>query len=208
MAFGYLREKEVENRSNYPQLIKYLVLIYSNQQDKFDPAATYEELQIDGNTLIDTKNDGILYDGHVSYLMNVVSYWKHIWKFKYNTKSNDGCDSQIGVWKTTSADPELDAYWIDNTTNDDKCTGYAISINGSKTNPQSIDYWSDDKFTPRIKSGDIIEMILDLKKLTLIFKINNEIKVTFTDIENTSYRAAVLIERGIQSFTLLSYQDI
>ena len=55
LAFGYLRENEVENRSNYPQLIKYLVLFYSNQQDQFDPNATHESLKIDGNCVIEQK---------------------------------------------------------------------------------------------------------------------------------------------------------
>ena len=44
LAFRNLREKELENRSNYPQLIKYLILFYPNQQDQFDSNATHQSL--------------------------------------------------------------------------------------------------------------------------------------------------------------------
>ena len=46
-AFGYLKAKEKENKANYPQLIKYLILFYSNAKDEFDTNATHEDIKID-----------------------------------------------------------------------------------------------------------------------------------------------------------------
>ena len=49
LTFGYLKEKEKENNANYPQLIKYVVLLYSNATDGFDANTTHKELRINKN---------------------------------------------------------------------------------------------------------------------------------------------------------------
>ena len=67
--------------------------------------------------------------------------------------------------------------------------------------------FSGDKCKVIPNNGDIIEMKLDLNKLTLEYKVNDEFNAEFNDIENTSYRAVVTTPREGQGFTLLSYQD-
>ena len=207
-----MRENEGKSKSNYPQLIKYLILIYSNQQDHFDPKATHKLIQISGNTIIDArgvfKGDG----NQNSYLRNIVTEGIHIWKFTHvGSDNNDKKFAQIGVWKTNSGDPcagVLDEY-LDNTTEDDKtCTGYAITPNGFRTDPQNVSSWSTKQYHADIQHGEIIVMILDLKKMKLKFKVNDRVIVKFVDIENTSYRAAVSTYEAGDSFTLISYQDI
>ena len=59
LTFGYLRENEETNKSNYPQLIKYLVLIYSNAVDGFDPNATHPLLEINELSITDKRADDV-----------------------------------------------------------------------------------------------------------------------------------------------------
>ena len=51
-------------------------------------------------------------------------------------------------------------------------------------------------------------MELDLNKLILTFKVNDEFNTEFADIDNTSYRGVVKLHTKGQRFTLVSYQDI
>ena len=61
---------------------------------------------------------------------------------------------------------------------------------------------------PKIQNGEVIEMRLDLKELTLKFKVNDKVIVDFVDIEDTAYRAAVSTYKQQDRITLISYQDI
>ena len=206
LAFGYLRENESKHKTNYCELIKYLVLIYSNQYDQFDPNASHKELEITENDkkIIHKCVDSLMC---LSYLRNVVSEGIHIWKFRYIC--GDYPDGQIGVWKVKTGDAVLEDQHIDNTINDEKtCTGYAITMNGEKTNLSDLSVWSAEKFEPLPENGDIIEMRLDLNKNSLTFILNNKIIVQFLDIEHTSYRAAILTVDEGEGFTIISYQDI
>ena len=202
LAFGYLRENEHTIKSNYPQLIKYLVLIYSNAQDDFDPNTTHQSLEINGN-IITSKQQG----DHVSYLKNVVSEGIHIWKFQWSLDMSytTFTDSQIGVWNTKSGDPILKDVYVD-CMDDDARTGYIIITHGRSTDPAGDGRWSKEWFT-KPESGSIIEMELDLNELTLKFKIDDEIRVEMKNIEKTSYRAVVGPHNKGETFTLLSYQD-
>ena len=209
LAFGYLRENEKKHKANYHQLIKYLVLLYSNQQDQFDLNATTADgviiNTVDGtNRFIDIRLKGQF--NYNSYLKNIVSEGIHIWKIRWD--GNNDC-SQIGIWKTKSGEPVIDQKYIDDTTNDGStCTGYVIDMNGAKTNPSNVSRWGyDDYHDECLWRGDIIEMTLDLNVNTLVFKCGHH-EVQFNEIEHTSYRAAITtFERG-DGFTILSYQDI
>ena len=137
LAFGYLKEKEKEHNSNYPQLIKFLVLLYSNAQDSFDPDNTHQLIEIDGNCAIDVGGTGLIRN---SYLKNVVTQGIHIWKFKYNMNVRSG-SAALGVWKATSGNQLLSATFVDDTNksgciNKRECTGYLITMEGEVSNPQ------------------------------------------------------------------------
>ena len=208
LAFGYLRENEKKNKSNYPKLIKYLVLIYSNAQDQFDANMTHKLLKIDANRVIDQRNELREWCDYLSFLKNVVTEEIHIWKFRFDLRSDsDIAKSQIGIWKTNSGKPDLEDRFIDNTNEDGiSCTGYFITLNGYRSNPENVMDITDGEFAP-VKDGDIIEIILDLNELVLTFKVNNVEKVKFDNIEKTSYRAVVSIFQPGEEFTLISYQD-
>ena len=205
LAFGYLRENEQKSRANYPQLIKYLILLYSNRQDHFDPNATHKQIEIEGNTITGRWNKR----AH-SFLKNIVIEGIHIWKFRYHQDLDDdfewpeGC---VGIWKTKSGVPDVGGTPIDGPYESKICTGYIITMDGYRTDATDPGTYSQHKFRPEVKDGDIIEMILDFNKLILTFKINDEIKAKIDGIENTAYRAAVATFEYGEGFTLLSYQD-
>ena len=201
LSFGYLRENEDKSKSNYPQLIKYLVLMYSNAQDQFDRNAAHPSTQIDGNCIMHTEDDAYF----TTYLKNVVTEGIHQWKFRFEDDVGFHCGS-IGIGKATSITEHADGS-IDNRKCNGTCTGYQISMNGQKTHPNNT--WFNDKgFASEVQNGDIVEVMLDFNKLMVIFKINEIAKVEFHDIENVPYRAGVSMWRKGMGFTLISYQDI
>ena len=205
LAFGYLKQKEQEHKANYPQLIKYLVLIYSNAQDKFDPNTTNKDLNIIQHTIRNSwpyENDLV----RKSYLENVVSNGIHIWNFEYHVQLNEHAFSQVGIWKTNSGEPNVDESDIDDTNDNNSCTEYAITMNGHKTNPGNPSSFDKERY-PELKTDDIIEMRLDLNELTLSFKVNGKDHCQFRNIENAEYRAVVALFQAGDGFTLTSYQD-
>ena len=208
LAFGYLKENEKQHKINYPQLIRYLVLFYSNQQDQFDSNATHQDLEISGNTITDKRNHFISKIN--SFLKNIVWEGVHIWIFKLNTDDSiEQNDTEIGVWKTKFGDPILDIVDLDDTTEDHKtCTGYAITMDGQKTNPNNPMKYSKEMFDQRPKNGDIIKMRLDLNENSLTFMLGDIIIARFLDIEHTTYRASISTYSKGEGLTLMSYQDI
>ena len=88
LAFGYVHEKEKENKMSVPDMIKYLCLIYFNPTDSFNPYQCNEKLQINNNYIIKIPNSEELVLN--VYLKNVVSSGVHLWKFKYNLTYGDG----------------------------------------------------------------------------------------------------------------------
>ena len=121
LTFGYLKENETKTKTNYPQLIKYIILLYSNAKDEFDPDATHVNLKIVGNTV--SQNKGGLNN---SYSKNVMNRGIYIWKFKFSC--NQFNDSSIRIWKTKSGQPGLSQF-IDDTNGDNISTGYFIRTN-------------------------------------------------------------------------------
>ena len=94
-----------------------------------------------------------------SYLTNVATKGIHVWKFIVH--GEDSC-WMIGIWNTKSGKPVVEGAFIDNTNDDDICSGYIIRMDGRKTDPQDVASWRLQRFYPWIKDGDIIELRLDL----------------------------------------------
>ena len=206
LAFGYLRERENKTKCNYPQLMKYLILLYSNAQDQFDSNATHECLKIIGNRIIDEREKIASFYDYLSYLENKVNEGIHVWNFKYRQENGTQFFSQIGIWKTRAGKPVIERVYIHNTNKDNVNSGYMISMDGMMTNPQNVG--ANDPITTNVSDGSIIEMKLDLYELSLTLKINDKIIKQFDNIEQTSYRAAISTVKTGEGFILLSYQDI
>lgn len=209
LAFGYLRENEKQNQLNYPQLVKYLILLYSNAQDKFDAKCTAELLQISGDTIICINKEHEAKVRH-AYLENIVNTGIHIWKFKYNKKhiNTQAPDmAAIGIWRTESGPIMLSSRHIDDTLANSTCTGYAVTMGGQKTNPGNPTFFSKES-CKSAKHGDIIEMKLDLNQSILTFKLNDEHNTKFENIAIGSYRAVASTYAEGNGFQMVSYQDI
>ena len=205
LAFGYVREHEINYNSNYSQLIKYLVLLYSNQQDRFDVTATHPFIKINQNCIFDQRKDsydcGFVYH---SYLQNIATNGIHIWQFKFNAENSGS--QMIGIWKIKSGKRILNGPEFDNTNDGRNCTGYGITMNGLITNPENPRRFSQVTYDV-IEDGDIIEMRLDLNKSLLTFKCNDTTHSHFKHIENTAYRAVVTTYKKNDKFKLLYYQQ-
>ena len=204
LAFGYVREHEIDYNSNYSQLIKYLVLLYSNQQDKFDVTATHPFIKINQNCIVDQREVSEDVEVHHSYLQNIATKGIHIWKFKFNAENSGS--QMIGIWKIKSGKIVLDGPECDNTNDGENCTGYGITMNGLITNPENPSRFSHVTYD-KIGDGDIIEMRLDLNKSLLTFKCNDTTHSHFKHIENTAYRAVVTTYKKNDKFKLLYYQQ-
>ena len=109
----------------------------------------------------------------------------------------------IGVFKTKNEIPIETR--VDNYTPRD---GYGLIVNYRRTT-----YDDDGKRgffgNGYCKSGDIIEMILDLNNMTLSYTVNEEQwGVAFSDIEQTTYRAVVSTNITQEAIELMSYQKL
>ena len=114
----------------------------------------------------------------------MVSENVHIWKIRINQITNSWCI--FGIWKTKYGQPKIDDLAIKN----DKTYGYV--------------FIHADRYGVPIYNGDILEMIVDLERLTVSYKVNDVNQGTaFKDIEKTTYRACITLGCLKDSFTLI-----
>ena len=109
LTFGYFRENDKQNKLLTPDVIKYLCLIYVNQnKDKFDPKNTNDMIKInDANNSITNDVNAI---GKVnSYLENNVKTGVHIWTFQFQTDEERVYDSDgmIGIRRVETINKQL-----------------------------------------------------------------------------------------------------
>ena len=84
LAFGYVKECEISHNSSIPKMIKYLCLIYLNQnKDEFDSNNTHKDLTINGQSIIRSKELDIC-DCNSCLLVNEVNTGINIWTFQNN----------------------------------------------------------------------------------------------------------------------------
>eukprot|EP01084_Bolivina_argentea_P305917 528523_1 len=167
------------------------IKIRTLMNDCWDKKLVEPSFRIEGNSLIKTK------DNHVcAYMTHIVKKGVHIWKFRLDIFKS--CLLLIGVWKA-KYEPIMNNYYSQSA---DKC--YCITMNtGNKRVPSETAYALHGG-----KSGDIIEMKLDLKKKNLSYKVNKkDYGVAFHNIEkHMSYRAAVSNYYNGNKLTFLSYE--
>ena len=199
LAFGFVKESEKTNKSSVPEMIKYLCLIYLNQnKDKFDHNSSHKDILIEGSSI---KKNGIT--GESSCLLtNIVTTGIHIWTFKVN----EFCKADmIGIRKNdlNSEKQNLDR-WVCDDNERIRLGGYGCfgwgEIRGKKHYFKSYgESWN---------VGDIIEMRVDLNDLSLSYRVNNNDNGKAFDIEPGKYRAGVTLYGSCSSYCLISYQHI
>merc|ERR1712228_1023042 len=126
--------------------------------------------------------------GKSAYCKRVARKGKHQWTFEYTMIGNNHWNL-IGIWNTTSSDPATERHFLNICHN-----GYAYcGPQGVLTNPEAPGNGGDN-YGVRCKSGDVVEMTLDLDRRTLSFAVNEkDYGVAFNEIAEGEYRAAVTL---------------
>eukprot|EP01084_Bolivina_argentea_P299757 516737_1 len=205
VAFGFCREEEKE--WHIPRMIKYLCLLYLNQnKDEFVGDNTRKDIAINGDCI--TSSTSI----SSCYLKNIVDKRKHVWKFMINKYilGNSG----IGIYNNKFEFRRDTFFDYSAGAGDNNLTGYAMSFDGEKTDlNKSIDSlgrlgcWGEDTGLA-LYNGNIFEMLLDFNEMKLYGKrARDDTYVELFHIDKGQYRAAVTLVDG-SSVSLLSYQEL
>ena len=203
-VYGYIRNVQSIFPSNNPYYnipneISFICICYYSPTDEWDPLLIGPDVKIDGNSVIHLS---IGYQS--AYLSNIVSTGINIWKFSLNKVSDNW--NIIGVTKTKYKQ------YVDNTFVMNKNDGYGYLIRymdglcAHLTNPGDPGNAGKKYGSKKLESGDIIEVILDLNKLCLSYKVNDiDLGVAFKNIEKTTYRAAVTFYNKNEKISFISY---
>ena len=201
LAFGYVKENEKAHKSSIPDMIKYLCLIYLNQnKDLFDAQNTHKHIKIEGNTITPSKIGSLS-----SYLRNIVSKGIHVWRIKCGYETNYSIGDMIGIIQNEKP-LKLSTYFV--TTS--KSPAYGFGVAGILNQPCTI-FTGARNYGCKCTVNDIVEMKVDFNELTLSFKINENDYGKAFDIKPGEYRAAITLYSyarsvGNSCYTLISYQ--
>ena len=86
--------------------------------------------------------------------------------------------------------------------------GYAYIMNyGKLADRENFGSYGSD-YGAICADGDIIEMILDMNKMTLSYKVNDkEYGVAFHNIDNTKYKAGLTMCHKTSKYEFISYMN-
>ena len=182
-----------------PSDIMRVLILYYFVGEEFDPN-NCPKYHLSNNNKIAQKCD----TGWTNaYLTKIVSYGVHRWKFKL-VYDDVNLPLSMGVFKTKRA---LKQGTKNRAEDWDTKDGYIVIVSYQRRSAKGMKI-GESYGKRKSKSGDIIEMILDLNKHTLSYMVNEEDWGTaFDNIEQTSYRAVVAAGYWWDKFELLSYQQ-
>ena len=204
LAFGFVKRNEKANTCTIPAMIKYLCLVYLNQnKDAFVAKNTDENIKIDGNKL--TLMKLTKYGVKSTYLRNVVNTGVHIWHFECGSDCIHGFGDMIGII-SNNASLQLNNNYFHTVEKD--ATAYGFALTGTLAHGQTRKQYGD-----RCKKNDIVQMRVDFNDLTLSYKINENDYGKAFYIKQGQYTAAIsMFEWGDKEprfgYTLISYQHI
>ena len=205
LTFGYVRECEKKNNRtlSIPEMIKYLCLIYINQnKDKFDGNSTCKGIRIEDNSI---KKNNLLSSQASSLLTNIVMKGIHIWRFRIDVTTS-GYD-MIGIRKSDESDSKDLDRWLDWTGKEEVSVGYGFFANRKLSNPDSI-LGLGKSYGRTWQDQDVVEMRLDFNDLSLSFGIDGHSYGKAFDIKPGKYRAGVTLSGTDSCYCLISYQHV
>ena len=201
---GYIRNMQVilpkdETFYNIPPLINHICLIYYGSTDEWDSKYISKKMKLQDNCI--TNISDVAYEYVSAFGRAIISSGKFHWKFKIEKVQKTGWYIVIGIWKIKSeVEPPKETYF----THKGYKSGYGFVTEDGKLVTETGGS-SFKKYGVPCKTGDIIDMYLDLDKLTLSFAINGtDYGPAFRDIENTSYRMALNMQQKGDSLRLLN----
>ena len=201
---GYVREVEVLLPGDnvyytIPTLIIHWIILYFYQMEQFDANYCHKDIILsDDNKIATTNNRWHL----AAMLQKVVKSGMHCWKFRF---PDHDYIAFFGVYKHKYISSWEELQGNDPQDGDYKGKLYAMAsdLRATYGDTEDITIVKGDYAT-----GDrIIEMILDLDKRELRYKMNDiDYGAVFTNIEETSYKAFVSGWTTGQTFEILSYK--
>ena len=198
---GYIRnvqESLPEDNAYYniPKLIIYWCLLYYDQEEFVkDPALRSPNFRFLSNTKAQKIRDCY----NTAFFSKVAKKGIHEWKFRLNKFDSAGFTTIVGIWKTTFPM----RYHVKLSTSSTRFYGYylnnkTLTASGSGIRREYGEY---------CREGDVIEMILNLNKLQLSYRVTEkDYGIAFNNIEDTTYRAALCLHYRGDIIELLSYQ--
>ena len=206
LIFGYTRNvQELLPDDNVyytiPKLVIHWILLYFHFGDRFDDKLCNEEYHCydfsdDGSIVTMNRKRG---KGPAFLTEIVKSKQRHCWRFRINHLNQETLWMTIGVWKCNH---EYDLqYRLDSSRIRGKFYGWIVNYQAA-TGDKRHKYGKR-----RCKTGDVVDMILDLEKLQLSYFVNEEdFGVAFDKIEDTEYRAAISMNKSPDQIELISYK--
>ena len=202
-VFGYIRRMQQlfpDDNIYYTisSLVIHWILSYFASVDEFDENSVGGQYHLSQDNMVITRNK--VKDFNIAvYLKAEAKRGIHKWRFKIRACNIYGLYTTIGIWKLNhSILKNQNIYGM----NDGSF--YAWMVNKKQIIPgkvHEIRVYGDAKCV----RGDVIEMILDLEKKTLSYKVNKkDYGVAFENIEDTSYKAFAFINWKDDSLELLS----
>eukprot|EP01083_Nonionella_stella_P157621 511932_1 len=200
------KTKEVFHWSNYSQIVKFKTR--KKLEDTFDPQNVGTDMRLTAsNTIVTKENDSNYRSVLLSHVINGRN--KYHWQFKilcsvgshWNPLIVSSWNPLIGIRKTSFAFKH-DTYFT-NTTNN----GYAYyncNNKGMITNPSEPGH-PGQAYGNLIKTGDVIDMFVDMNALTLSYHHNGSDCGKAFDIDRTEYKAAVTFYSHENSIQLVSF---
>ena len=202
--------KENATKPQYDALSQSAITVINKYarfiSDTWDWKTKSKAIRINGNYVTLSASKRI---EKSAYCLRSVSSGKHQWTFEY-TKIGGYHWNIIGIWNTLTSDPATERHFLNIRNN-----GYAYcGPQGVLSNPQEPGtggkaYGGNGGKGYRCKSGDVVEMTLDLEECTLSYAVNGEsCGVAFDGIERAEYRAAVTLYDDRDTVKLISYRQI
>ena len=182
-----------------PSLVIHWILLYYYLSDEFDPNNCNISFTLSNDNTVITHN---LQRGDTNcsaYLKRIVDEGIHYWKFKLINVHHVHFTMCIGVWKSKhEIDTENALHY------DAEGKHYTYNLTNQMVFPGFAKYGQKACGT-----GDEIEMILDLNKKELRYKVNNQdYGVAHDNIEQTSYQAAVSFFQSNDCIQLLEFKRL
>ena len=193
VVFGYVKSASSQH---CPLPLKWIIFLFLCQnEDKFERSVQYNKIRNKGKSV---DNWGQNIGGSTTCLMNKCSFGKHIWRFVHDGPK-PMADVDIGIVMVVNKSP------IGNFVYNKMLYSQRFRI-GSEWKQFGWNDRLNEEVIIYINYDDTIKMILDFKRSTLSFRVNNDIIIELNNISKSIYRAYVKLLSKDTGLKLVSYQ--